>query len=117
MDRLTPGVLRTKIEIMQGGPTDDGRGGYTDEPWTVFATPWAEVLGQDGREAVIAKVLEGVSVYRIRIRWRAGVTDAMQVRLGGVGGTDLNIQSVTDPNGDREQLMIIASSASAIKTS
>lgn len=116
LDRLRSGDLRTRIEIMQQVKADNGKGGYTTS-WQVAATTWAEVLGQDGREAVIAQALQGVSTYRIRLRFRRDLTSAQQIRLNSVGGTDLNLLSVTDPNGDREQLMIIASTASAEKTS
>lgn len=114
---LRPGDLRTKIEILRPVEADDGHGADETSGWTIVATPWAEVQGQDGREALIGQAIQGISTYRIRIRWRAGIGTGDQVRLGGAGGTDLNITSATDPNGDREQLMIIATNASARATS
>lgn len=107
MPRLRAGDLRTKIEIMRQGP--DG--------WAVIATPQAEVMGQDGREAVIGQALQGISTYRVRIRYRAGLLSSDQIRLNGAGGTDLNILSAADPNGEREQIMMIASTGSALPTS
>jgi SPP1 family predicted phage head-tail adaptor len=116
LSRLRAGDRRTRIEILQRIKVSNGKGGYSTA-WSVFSSPWAEVLGQDGREAVIGQALQGISTYRIRIRWRSGVSSDMQIRLGGPGGTDLNIKSAVDPTGRREQLMIIASTESAEKTS
>jgi SPP1 family predicted phage head-tail adaptor len=112
---LRSGELRTQIEILRPTKTKNARGMF-ETTWDVVARPYAEVLGQDGREAVISKALEGISSYRIRIRWRGDVRPTDQVRLNGPGGTDLNIHSATDPLGTREQLMIIASTESALKT-
>jgi head-tail adaptor len=112
--RLRSGDLNTKIEIMRASVTEN-RGEPILSGWLPIDTPWAEVLGQNGREAVIGQALQGISVYRIRIRWRPGLLPSDQVRLDGV--TDLNIKSVSDPNGDREQLLIIADTDGAQKTS
>ncbi|AJP72931.1 phage head closure protein [Sphingomonas hengshuiensis] len=103
--------LRHRIEIRRPTETKDGKGGWTTS-WPVIALPWAEVIGLDGRESVMDQVLEGVSVYRIRIRWRAGILVKDQVRHGAV---TLNITSAVDPDGKREQLVIMASTAAALK--
>ena len=116
LPRLRAGDLRTPIEIMRAVRTDTGKGSDRITGWSILAQPRAEVLGQDGREAVIAQALQGISTYRIRIRFRPGLLQSDQVRLGGPGGTDLNILSITDPNGEREQLMLIASTDGAKAT-
>ncbi|NLS28161.1 hypothetical protein S2M10_31700 [Sphingomonas sp. S2M10] len=102
--------LRHKLEIRRPteAPNDDG--GY-DTSWTTIATPWAEVLGLDGRESVMDQALQGISTYRIRIRWRGGIEPADQVR--GYAGRELNITSAVDPDGKREQLVILATTESA----
>ena len=112
---LNSGDLNTKIEIVRAAQQDDGLGGFTTI-WTAIASPWAEVIGQDGREAVIGHVLQGISVYRIRIRYRTDILPSDQIRLGGAGGIDLNVKSCSDPAGRREQWMIIASTDGAQKT-
>ncbi len=108
---LNPGDLNRRVEIWRATKTDDGKG-RNATTWSVIATPWAEVIGQNGREAVIAQALQGISVYRIRIRYRADITDADQIRYGAV---DLNIKSVSDPDGAREQLVILADTSSVQK--
>jgi SPP1 family predicted phage head-tail adaptor len=117
LPRLSAGDLRTRIEIMRQVQVSNGKGGFHGASWSVVAAVRAEVIGQNGREAVIALALQGVSAYRIRLRFRTDLLPSDQIRLGGAGGTDLNITSLSDPNGEREQLMIIASTASALKTS
>jgi SPP1 family predicted phage head-tail adaptor len=111
--RLNSGDLRAKITILRADVLVD-RGEPTVTGWSTVATPWAEVTGQSGREAVIARALEGISVYRIRIRWRRGLLPSDQVRLSD--GTDLNIKSIADPDGRREQLLILADTDGAQKT-
>jgi head-tail adaptor len=77
------------------------------------ADTWAEVTALDGRESVMDHVLEGTSVYQIRIRYRADLRADWQIRHGEL---TLNITAPpADPDGKREQLVIIASTASALK--
>ena len=117
MKPLTSRQLRHRIEIRRAVKESDGKGGYITR-WEVLASPMAELLGLDGREAVMERVLEGISSYRIRIRWRAGLTvkASDQVRL--TDGTELNITApAADPDGKRQQLIIMADSQSAQRTS
>ena len=116
LPRLKGGDLNTKIEIMRATVVVT-RGEPIVTGWAPIAAPYAEVIGQSGRVALIAKVLEGISVYRFRIRWRDGVLPDDQIRLNGAGGIDLNIEAPPyDPNGDREQLVIFASTNGAQRT-
>lgn len=112
MKPLEAGDLRHRVEIRRGAKEKDGKGGSV-MVWTEIAKPWAEVISLDGKEALADRVMEGISSYRIRIRYRAGIgTIDHQVRYGG---RDLNITSAEDPNGDREQLVILATTAAAVK--
>jgi head-tail adaptor len=111
---LNPGDLNQRIEILRQTTTIE-RGEPVPSGWTSVGMVWAKVLGQNGREAVIGHVLEGISVYQITVRFRTDVLPSDQIRLAG--GIDLNIKSIADPFGDREQLMIIASTDGAQKTS
>lgn len=101
--------LRHKLEIRRPIEVQNDVGGY-DSSWSTIATPWAEVLGLDGRESVMDHALQGISTFRIRIRWRAGIEAADQVR--GYAGLELNITSAVDPDGKREQLVILATTES-----
>ena len=107
---LSPGRLRHRVTIRRAVKTKNPSGpGYTTV-WNDVATVWAEVLGIAGREATIGQALQGISAYKITARFGADVTDADQLRYGFI---DLNIRSVTDPDGMREQLLILADTGSA----
>ena len=103
--------LKHKIVLRRPIQVSNGKGGYTTS-WTTLAQPRAEVLGLDGRESVMDHVLQGISVYRIRIRWRAGLSlqPSDQAKFNGI---DLNVRSAVDPDGRREQLVIMADNGSA----
>jgi head-tail adaptor len=69
------------------------------------------------------QVLEGISVFRIRIRWRSDMLASDQLQAADEAdpcfGFDadsklraVNIRSIVDPDGRREQLVIIADTAS-----
>lgn len=102
-----------KLKIRRSSPARDGKGGRS-LTWATIAEPWAEVIGLDGRESVMDHVLQGVSVYRVRIRWRAGILNGDQIQHGTL---ELNITSAVDPDGKREQLVIMANTGAALKTS
>lgn len=120
MRRLLGGDLRHRLIIRRATETDNGKGGFTTA-WASVATVRAEVQGLDGRESVMAEALQGVSVFRIRIRWRSDIRSGDQFRdaAGSCFGTDnegaardVNIRSISDPDGRRRQLVIIADTSS-----
>lgn len=110
MKPLRAADLRHQVTIQRPVQVDDGRGGYATELRPI-ATPFAEILGLDGRESVMDHVLRGVSVLRIRIWHRDGVDTGDQVIHAG---QTLNIRSSVDPLGTRRELLIIADTAGAL---
>lgn len=104
MKALRAEDLRHRITIRRFGDADNGRGGYTTG-WSTIASPWANVTGLQGREILVNKVLQGISVYQIRIWYREGITTGDQIWYGAL---DLNIKSCTDPDGGRRELLIVA---------
>ena len=105
---LAAGRLRHRITIRRQTRTAKPKGGF-ETVWNDVADIWAEVIGLNGREAVIGQALQGISTFRVTIRWRTDLSDADQLRHGAL---DLNIRSITDPDGRREQLQIIADTGS-----
>lgn len=105
---LAAGRLNRRIAIRRKTMLSDGHGGQNSS-WDTVATVWAETKSQNGREAVIAGALQGISAWRIVIRYRAAVTTADQVRIDG---RDYNIRTIEDPDGRREMLVIIADTSS-----
>ncbi len=104
------GRFRTPITIFRIAEVDNGRGGYTNQVQPV-ADVRAEVTGLGGSETVVNQVLQGISLYSIRIRYRTDVDAACQIRYGAVA---LNIKSAVDPDGRRRELVITAGSDSTL---
>jgi SPP1 family predicted phage head-tail adaptor len=110
---LAAGRLRQRVDIMRASKADNGKGGYVTT-WAPVATAVpAEVVGLTGQEAVLEKVLTGVSVYRVTARWRSDLQPKDQLRFGAL---DLNIRSAIDPDGRRQQLVIVTDTEGAVKT-
>lgn len=110
---LAAGRLRQRVDIMRSAKASSGKGGYVSS-WSAIASGVpAEVLGQTGVEVMRDSVLRGVRHYRITIRWRGDIGPKDQLRHGG---EDLNIRSAVDPDGKREQLVIIADTDGAVAT-
>ena len=110
---LAAGRLRQRVDIMRAVKASSGKGGYTST-WTAIASGVpAEVLGQTSAEVMRDSVLRGVRHYRITIRWRADIAPKDQLRHNG---EDLNIRSAVDPDGRREQLVILADTDGAVPT-
>lgn len=99
------GRRRGRVTILRQIKQPTGKGGFTSG-WDEVATVRAEVLALTGRESLVEHVLQGVTIYRITMRWRGDVTPADQLRL--TDGRLLNIRSADDPNQRRHDLVIIA---------
>lgn len=106
---LRAGLLRHRITIRRATQVQNAKGGYTSS-WTTVATPKARLEGMGGRESMIASTLQGISAWRITIRWRAGILQSDQLVLPD--GTELNVVSAADPDGKRERLVIMADTGS-----
>ena len=112
MKPLRAGRLRHRITIRRSIEASDGKGGYTTT-WSTVLVTRAEIEGLDGRESAMARVLEGISVYRFRIRWRADldIRASDQVQFAG---RELNITApAADPDTRRRHLVFVAETASA----
>lgn len=109
MARIRAGDLRHRITLRRKATVEDGKGGF-DPLWQTVATIGAKVEGLDGRESMMAMALQGVSHFRITIRYRADITTADQLVLSD--GTEVNVHSATDPDGHRLLTQILASTGS-----
>lgn len=126
MAQLRAGDLRQRLTIRRVNEVPNGKGGFTED-WGDVATIFAQVIGLDGptprpasRETVVNQSLEAIAVYQVRIRWRPDVYASDQLRpKGSCFGfddngkkRDVNIRSINDPDGRREQLVIVADTSS-----
>jgi SPP1 family predicted phage head-tail adaptor len=105
---LSSGRLRQRVEIWRKQKIDDGRGGRT-VAWAKVKTIWAEVISQNGREALLSQAVQGVQFYRITVRFGSGALDTDQLRYRDIV---MNVRSVIDPDGLRESEIIQADTES-----
>lgn len=102
---MNAGDLRDRITIRRPADVPDGKGGY-DQSWSTVATVWAEVKSINGREAVIGSVLQGVSHFQIRIRYREDIQVSDQVLWRG---RELSVHTAEDRDGRKVETIINAS--------
>lgn len=113
---LSAGRLRQRIDLVRPTRTRNDRGGgYTTTLADLAIDVPAEVLGLVGGEAVKDKLLQGIRVYRITMRWRGDLLQSDQIRYAGDADL-LNIRSIADPDGRRRELVIVADSDAALRT-
>lgn len=100
------GRLRDRITVRRQVDASDNKGGWNRGWETLVDNLPAEVISQNGREAVIASALQGVSSYKITIRRRDGLRTNDQVLHRG---QELNIRSIADdPFYPREAIVLFA---------
>jgi len=75
------GRYRARIVIERATEARDTFG-EADPTWATFATRWAAILPQSGREFTAAKALYPELTHLVETRWVAGVTPKMRVRYG-----------------------------------
>lgn len=75
------GRLRHRVTVEQVTEAVDSFN-EPDETWTTRATRWGEVLPQDGREFFSAQQINAEITHLVRMRYLAGVTPKMRLRLG-----------------------------------
>lgn len=95
---LDPGRLRHRVKLQSLTRTPDAGGGYT-ETMTDVATVWAQVEPLEGTEQLRAMQVSPTLSHRIRMRYKANVTPAMQAVYNG---RTFDITSVIDP-GERHR--------------
>lgn len=100
---LDPGKLRHRVKLQTLTRTPDAGGGYT-ETWTDTATVWAAVEPLQGTERLRAMQVSPTLSHRIRMRYRANVTSAMQAVYNGRA---FDITSVIDPGERHRELELL----------
>lgn len=93
-------LLRKRITIETSTETADTAGGFTTS-WATFATVWAGFEPLRGRENYQDMILQSTTNYRVTIRYLAGVTTKMRIKLGG---RLFNIRSIMNPEERGEML-------------
>ncbi|HWT12295.1 MAG TPA: phage head closure protein [Allosphingosinicella sp.] len=112
---MRAGRLRDRVTLRRQTNIETGKGGYTQAWTTVVGMEriHAEVIGQSGRESVIASTLQGVATYQINIRFRSGETapQAKDQIIWHAPGGDVELNVIAPPvdrYGTRVELQIFA---------
>lgn len=104
------GDMRHQVELQVRTTIQDAAGEQTNT-WNLFAKRRAAIQRTPGQE-VFASAQRGARVpVIIRIRWLAGVTDAMRLIFRCACCADRgvhDVKSAIDPPGLREELVITA---------
>ncbi|MFO1243111.1 MAG: phage head closure protein [Rickettsiales bacterium] len=99
---LLASLLRHRITIEQPVRSTDGQGGYTKN-WTALATVWARMSAGSGSENTATRQLASETAYRVTIRYRSDVTNAMRLNWNN---RLFNIRTVIDPDGKQQSLVL-----------
>jgi len=102
--------MRERITVRRRTEAKNSRGGLTVGWSTVASDVSAEVLGINGREALIGNVLQGVATYQVTIRFREDIKVSDQILWKT---HELNILAPPEDRlGSRQWLVITASTQS-----
>ncbi len=102
--------LRHRVTLQQEQKTEDGQGGYI-RSWVDVADIWAEIVpimsaGQSASgESYRDGQLQTRTTYKIRMRYRAGVTTGMRLSYDS---RVFNIRSIVNPQELGEMLEMLA---------
>ncbi len=106
--------LTSRISFRNPVRTSDFAGGFTVS-WVNIGTVWAEVLpyspAQASKEIMENGKINNKKKYKITIRYKDNLTQSMSICYQD---EMLNIRSLSDPTGRKEQLDIIAESGVAL---
>lgn len=78
------GRRNTKIIIQQRTQTSVNTVGDAIYAWATFATEWAFILTQSGKEFTDARQQFSELTHLITIRYKAGITPDMRIKNGNV---------------------------------
>lgn len=82
MSAVSPlGHLRRRVTLEGPVEVADEIGGVT-RSFVTLALLWADIRPAGGGERFVATQQQEMITHRVRLRWREGVTAAMQLRLG-----------------------------------
>src|SRR5918992_2353622 len=78
---MRAGTLKDRVTLQQNTPTQDAGGAPVDS-WADVATVWAAIEPLTGREFFDAARVVADVTHRLRIRYRADVTEKMRAIQG-----------------------------------
>jgi len=103
------GRLNQRVQLQSATSVSDGQGGQT-LTWAKYATVWALIEPLSGREAINAAQLTADLSTGVTIWYRAGVSAKDRIVTGA---RTLEIDSVQDPTGLKDELRLLCHEAQA----
>lgn len=102
MSAVSPlGHLRRRVTLEAPVEVADDIGGVT-RSFAAIAVLWADIRPVGSIERFVATQQQEMITHRVRLRWRDGVTAAMQLRLGA---RLLLVRDVSDADETRRYLV------------
>jgi SPP1 family predicted phage head-tail adaptor len=101
---LNTGRLRNRISIVRVSPAQDSTGGINLSVDVLYANVWASIEAQGGGDSAngaggfVSKV-----THQVVMRYRTGITAAMQLQFNG---RQFQIESVQNPD-ERNKMLIL----------
>ena len=103
------GELRHRVTIQEKTVSIDAYGGEV-VTWSTVVTVWAAVEPLSGREFLEGRRQENEINYRIRIRYREGLTPSMRVVWGSTtsgGARAFDIEAVIERASGRREIWLM----------
>ena len=108
---LAAGDLNRRVTIERYTAADDNQGGQV-WTWEEIAQPWVKATPVAFKEGLINGTLRTTQSWRIEMR-RRDITNKDRLRATWLSGNQvLGIQSVADPDGRRESLVLFCETES-----
>lgn len=109
---MDAGKMRHRITIRRQTTSKNTTTGGQTRSWHDISSPasmWADIVGINGREAIIGSVLQGVNHYQITVRFRDDILPSDQILWRSNNDLELNVHSAQDKAGTRQWTTIHAS--------
>jgi len=105
--------LNRLVSIERVTATDNQAGGQT-EVWAEIGRAYVKATPIAGKEALVAGILQTQQPWRVEMRFRADLTTLDRFAASWLpAGFRLTLESVTDPDGSRDRLLILGTAAMA----
>lgn len=115
MANIKAGPLRRRITIERRSDLDDDSGGQ-EETWTPIGGAWVAATPVGGTESLVAGAQHASQPWRIEMRFRSDLR--LEDRFAATwlpehDRTRINIESIADPDGRREKIIVLGTAAYA----
>lgn len=94
--------MRDRVAVKALTPTEDDRGGQSEDYSTTTATVWAKVSQESGSEGEGGQQVHHTGRYMVTIRYRSDVDPTSRITWGS---RTLRITGIRDPDDGRKRFL------------